>query len=88
MDAKKTKDEEIALPECCDVVAALGLTQVQNESVLGLRYLAESGVLWLRWGDKPWQISKRRKAGKRLDLGLLVNAMVRGDLYYEINGKG
>lgn len=87
MGAKKTKDEEIALPECCDVVAALGLTQVQNESVLGLRHLAESGVLWLRWGDKPWQISKRRKAGKRLDLGLLVNAMVRGDLYYETNGK-
>lgn len=87
MGAKKTKDEEIALPECCDVVAVLGLTQVQNESVLGLRCMAESGVLWLRWGDKPWQISKRRKAGKRLDLGLLVNAMVRGDLYYETNGK-
>lgn len=87
MGAKTTKDEEIALPECCDVIAELGLTQVQNESVLGLRYLAEKGVLWLRWGDKPWQISKRRKAGKRVDLGLLVNAMIRGDLYYETNGK-
>lgn len=87
MGAKKTKDEEIALPLISDVVAELGLIQVQNESVLGLRYLAENGVLWLRWGDKPWQISKRRKAGKRVDLGLLVNAMIRGDLYYETNGK-
>ena len=87
MGAKKTKDEEIALPLISDVVAELGLIQVQNESVLGLRHLAENGVLWLRWGDKPWQISKRRKAGKRVDLGLLVNAMIRGDLYYETNGK-
>ena len=84
---KRTKDDDVALPERSDVIAELGLIQVQNESVLRLRYLAENGVLWLRWGDKPWQISKRRKAGKRLDLGLLVNAMIRGDLYYETNGK-
>lgn len=84
---KRTKDDDVTLPECADVIAELGLIQVQNESVIGLRCLAERGVLWLRWGDKPWQISKRRKAGKRLDLGLLVNAMIRGDLYYETNGK-
>ena len=84
---KRTKDDEVMLPECADVIAELGLIQVQNEEVLGLRYLAEAGVLWLRWGDKPWQISKRRKAGKRVDMGLLVNAMIRGDLYYETNGK-
>ena len=87
MVLKKTKDDEVALPLISDVVSDLGLIQLQNESVLVLRYLAENGVIWLRWGDKPWQISKRRKAGKRLDLGFLVNAMIRGDLYYETNGK-
>lgn len=49
--------------------------------------LMEEGRLFVKWGERDWEISKRRRPGKKVDITNLLKLQRQGKLYSDVFKK-
>lgn len=49
--------------------------------------LMEEGRLFIKYGERDWEISKRRKPGKKVDMANLLKLQRQGKLYSDVFKK-